>query len=310
MTTQNQLLLPKSTWAGLLSALLQKRTVKDYQFADDDLAVLRQLGYVKSDHSLTDVGIELCNLMHVRSDTEAASAINHDAVVSLPVTQALLQSLAGLDPITVEQARMSLIFTGADEKTVDSRLTNLLMILNENDVIKYNRKGRTIKLLVSAKRTSAPAHVYIDRTRPYSNDLRIREILRECHGSILWLDKYFQKEAFEWIFREATAENISSVRIISTVDDSGLDQLAIADYKRLKKELANKNISLEWRTFARSDAHDLHDRWVLDDENLCYNTPSIGSIKSGQRSELHRSPNHNDIKQIFEQYYQQSRPVM
>ena len=125
----------------------------------------------------------------------------------------------------------------------------------------------------------------------------------------MWLDKYFQKEAFEWLWREATAEKISSIRVISTVDTSGVDPLALADFKRLNKELRQKGIELDWRVLDRSKAHDFHDRWVLDGSGLCYNIPSIGSIKSGQRSELHASPNHKEVEQIFEQYYAQARLV-
>lgn len=306
----NQLLLPRSTWAGLLTALVEKRTDEDYSLLEDDAIILKELGFLDDTCRLSGLGVELCDLIHVRNDVEATSLITHKAVLALPVTQAMLQSLAGLSNITVAQARMSLIFAGVSEREVDKKLTNLLMILNENGVITYNRKGRSLKLLVTSKETPAPSHIYVDRSRPYSNDLRIREILRECHGSILWLDKYFQKEAFEWIFREATAENISCVRIISTVDEAVADQLAIADYKKLKKELGEKNISLEWVVLRRKETHDLHDRWILDDNDLCYNVPSVGTIRSGQRSELHRSPNHNEVRRIFDRYYDMARPVV
>lgn len=292
-----------------MDSLLKMRTVEGFAVTGSDLLFLVQLGFVRGNGSLTETGLELCDLIHVRKDMESVGSITHDAVTAVPAAQALLQSLAGLKDITVHQARMALIFAGLPEEEVDARLTNFLTILNSNGVITYNRKNRSVRLLVSPKHASAPSHIYVDRTRPYSNDLWIREVLRECSGSIMWLDKYFQKEAFEWIWREATADNISRIQIVSTVDDSGADQLAVADYKRLKKELEAKGVHVEWRVLKRSESHDFHDRWILDDTDLCYNLPSINSIKSGQRSELHRSPNHVEVQAMFAEYFAKAKAV-
>jgi hypothetical protein len=276
----------------------------------DDIEFLKQLGYVTEGGTLSTEGLNICTLIMVRNDLEAVAEIYHRDLLRLPATQVLLQALWGLKDITVEQAKMALIYAGAAQEVVNKRMTTFLAILNNNQIVVYSRKNRSIKLLVSPQnQLSLPEHVYIDRTRPYSNDLWIREILRSCKGSIMWLDKYFQKEAFEWLLREATAENINSVRIISTVDTSGVDALALADYKRLKKELGQKGIEMDWRVLDRKNAHDFHDRWILDGVELCYNIPSIGSIKSGQRSELHSSPNYSHIKEIFEQYYSSAQPV-
>ena len=298
----NQLLLPKATWSGLTGALLKLRTSQDAKLANDDQIFLEQIGLMK-DGTLSDTGAELCNLIHVRHDNSTADTITHDALQIAPATQALLQALIGVKDVTVDQARMALLFAGLAEAEADARLTNFLTILNANRVIVYNRKARSIQLLVSPKQSTAPSHIYVDRTRPYSNDLWIREVLRECQGSIKWLDKYFQKEAFEWIWREASADKISRIQIISTVGDEEVDALALADYKRLKKELGLKGITLEWKVLKRNESHDFHDRWIIDDNDLCYNVPSINSIKSGQRSELHRSPNYAKIQISFDQYF-------
>jgi len=307
----NHLLLPRSNWSVLNTGLLELRShpAQELVLSGDDLRFLEQIGLVDVDGHLSNTGQELCTLAHVRNDIAAVNAITHAILRDAPATQAMLQALSGLKEVSVSQARMALIFAGLDETDVDARLTNFLTILNAGKVIVYNRKARTIQLLVSPRQLAAPSHIYIDSSRPYSNDLWIREIIRECRGSIMWLDKYFQKEAFEWIWREANAENISQVRIISTVDDKGVDSVALADYRRLKKELAAKGIVIDWRVLKRRESHDFHDRWILDDDSLCYNLPSINSIKSGQRSELHRSPNRPEIKEIFEDYYSAAQPV-
>lgn len=307
MTTR--LLLPNSSWPNLLNKLLDGRTAGVVSSSEDDLLFLEQSGLIGVDRSLSAAGLELCELLYVRNDKEAAARITHSAVISVPATQALLQAVAGLKDISVDQIRMALVFAGLSEMEVEACLTNFLTILNANSVITYNRKSRSVKLLVSPKRAAPPEHVYVDHQRPYTNDLRIREVLRECRGSIKWIDKYFQKEGFEWIWREATAENISRIEIVSTIDDSGLDPLAVADYRRLKKELGLKGISVDWKVLDRSDSYSFHDRWVIDDNGLCYNLPSINSIKSGQKSELHRSPNFVEVTAIYTEYFEKAKPV-
>jgi hypothetical protein len=185
----NQLLLPKSSWSALTDLLLKLRTHKEYVASEVDLAFLRQLGYVDEANALTKAGINLCELIHVRHDTEKADQIVHADMQNLPVTQLLLQSLSGLKDITVDQARMCLLFAGVDEAEVDSCLTSFLTLLNTTNIVTYSRKNRSIRLLVSPRQSSAPAHIYVDKSRPYSNDLWIREIIRECQGSVMWLEQ-------------------------------------------------------------------------------------------------------------------------
>lgn len=307
----NHLILPKTKWQGLLDLLTQIKLGTGNPAHTEDVIFLQQLGYTAEDGSLTPKGLSICELMLVRNDSEAVAQINHQDLLQLPATQALLQALWGLEEASVEQARMALVFAGATNTDVEVGIINFLSILNANKIIIYNRKNRSIKLLVSPKAApTPPQHIYIDHSRPYSNDAWIREILRECRGAIMWLDKYFQKEAFEWLWREANAENITHIKIVSVANGGIVDRIALTDYKKLKKELNAKGIALEWRVLERTESHDFHDRWILDESELCYNIPSVGSIKSGQRSELHKSPNHGEVKEIFNQYYTAAKPVI
>ncbi len=307
----NQLILPKSSWRSLLGILTQIKLGTAQTVRAEDSALLQQLGYISHDMSLTPEGLVICTLALVRNDGEAVAQINQRDLLLLPATQALLQALWGLKDITVDQAKMALVFAGAAQAEVEERITNFLDILNANGIITYNRKNRSIKLLISPKEApAAPPHVYVDRSRPYSNEAWIRQILRECRGAILWLDKYFQKEAFEWLWREANAENITSIKIVSVAEGGKVDTLALTDYKKLKKELEPKGINLEWKVLERSESHDFHDRWVLDDGEVCYNLPSVGTIRSGQKSEFHKSPNHKQVAQTFNDYFTAARPVI
>ncbi len=126
----------------------------------------------------------------------------------------------------------------------------------------------------------------------------------------MWLDKYFQKEGFTWLWREADASNLHTIQIVSSSDGTTVDPVTKEDYKKLRKELAARSINLEWRTLKRNESHDFHDRWILDTNGMCYNIPSINSIKSGQRSELHKSPNGKDINEVFDSYFAAASPAI
>jgi hypothetical protein len=307
---KNQLLLPKSNWHTLIQIVRSIAVGETVSISQDDQHFLYQLGYITEvDNGLTEVGRHIANLILVRDDENGVYEITHNDVMELPATQAILQGLAGVDNISTDQVKMALVMAGMTVQEVDLRITNFLDVLNANSVISYSRKKRTVRLLVSPKESTAPSHIYIDRSRPYSNDMWVREILRECNGSILWLDKYFQKEAFEWLWREADSAKITKIRIVSTTDEKGLDAQTVIDYRHLSKELAAKGIDLEWRTILRKQAHDFHDRWIMDDVGLCFNVPSVHSIKSGQKSELHRSPSHGQLKAVFDNYFQSGTTV-
>jgi len=295
-----------------MRGLIQIKLNRDHNLSESDLQILNQLEYVDQDGQITPLGVELTRLEFVTKEFEKADAIHTRALTKLPVNQAILQSLWGVSGIDVDQVKNSLIYLDVEEDIVNKNAINLLNILNRFKVITYSKKHRSITLLespITVTDDTAPAHIYIDRTRPFANDYYIRSIIRSASGTLMWLDKYFQKEAFEWLFREADSSKITSIQIVSSVNDNLIDPLALADYKKLKKELSTRGISLEWRTLARSQSHDFHDRWLLDDNGLCYNIPSINSIKSGQRSELHKSPNSEIISATFKDYYNSATVV-
>lgn len=98
------------------------------------------------------------------------------------------------------------------------------------------------------------------------------------------MDKHFRKEGFEIIADGLPAETITSITIISGIENC--NERARSDYKLLKDELANRGIPLSWRSI--HDASFLskwHDRWLIAD-NLTYNIPPILSILKGQRADM------------------------
>lgn len=124
MAMNNQLILPKTNWRGLIDLLMQLKLGTGQPARAEDLAFLRQLGYIDGDSALSPEGLTICTLFLVRNDGAAVAQINHRDLLLLPATQALLQALWGLKDITVEQIKMALVFAGATQAEVDSSMVN------------------------------------------------------------------------------------------------------------------------------------------------------------------------------------------
>lgn len=293
------MIIPKHSWGDLTGGLLAVRSGALINSLPESLRdELREFGYIHRS-GLTVTGNDLAVQKFVRADEEAVRDIHCHALMNLAATQAVLQAIWGLSNISVDQVRTALIFAGADEVNLKSNLVSFLSMLNTFQIITYSRKFRTVvPLTPPANQDEVPAHVFIDPKRPYSNNFWIRQIISECRGGMIWIDKYFDKSAFEWIWRQANAENITQIDIISVRPSDGIDTTTESDYRKLVKELMHRGIALEWRLVDKSKSHLVHDRWIIDSTDICYNLPSTSTIRSGQASELLRSSSHADVAKL------------
>ena len=294
------MLIPKTDWNSLTDSLLK------YKIGNDSVGVpsgvvaeLEAYNYISND-KLTDDGENLLTQHFIRKNDSVVRALHVSKLIELSATQALLQAIWGLSDVDVDQVKHALTFAGASPDEVNKSVTHFLAILNQFDIVTYSKKLRTVKPLISPMDTDrVPAHVFVDSKRPYANSFWIRKIIAECQGSLYWIDKYFDKSAIEWLWREATSERISHIVIISSPPGGEIDKTTITDYRKLVKELSNRGINMEWRILPKDKSHLIHDRWMLDDKDLCFNLPSTGTINSGQSSELLRSDNHDTVLALF-----------
>lgn len=291
------MLIPTKTWSEITESLMQIRT--GVAIPSQSVRVELEAFHYTEKGQLTPLGESVLLQHFVRKEDRAVMTIHQEKLLSLAATQALLQAVWGLKDITVDQAFHAIILAGADWTTLEKTITKFLDVLNAFGVIVYSKRLRKIKPLISPiASANIPEHVFINKDRPFSNDYWMRQIIADCRQSITWIDKYFDKSAFEWIWREAKADNISTVTVISARTDGGIDATTLADYHRLKKELANREITLDWRLLPKTEAHLIHDRWIIDGKDLCYNLPSTSTVRSGQSSELLRSKNHKEVRTL------------
>jgi len=115
---------------------------------------------------------------------------------------------------------------------------------------------------------------------PFSNLLRLREVLRACKDYIWWLDKHFHPKGLELLVAEVEPGRISEIRILSS--RANLDDAATRDFKRFCDELKKKGVVAEWRL---DELHEVHDRFIISRDS-CHNVPPVKALFSGAWSEI------------------------
>jgi len=288
----------------------ESRSVNRHELGDD-YEFWEELGVFNSTApgELSDKGRALFESLYIRSDGEEINILRQ-LLLSFPPTIAIQQYLWGVANVTVEQVLTVLKTTGFWFYESREPLTHFLDFLNYTGIITYNKKTRTVKILISPDAPRVPKNIFVDPARPFSNILWIKRVLSECKGSIYWLDKHFQKEALEWLWAVADASKIGEIRILSLdMGDKNLGSDARKYYKRFKQEMSNKGITVTWAVIDSALIKDTHDRWIIDGKGYLRNIPNVNAISSGQRSEMNYSDNYDKALKAFNDYWSKSIEV-
>jgi len=128
---------------------------------------------------------------------------------------------------------------------------------------------------------------------PYSNVLKLRQLLRESEEYIWWADLHFPARGLEELIASIDPALVREVRILS--GPANVDPRAKHDFTRFREELSNKGIAAEWRILREFS----HDRFIIN-KNVCYNVPPLNSWLRGQYSEISQTPNEPPFKQWWE----------
>lgn len=309
-----QVMLPTHPWSQIkpfIKAIGEGKLISRFDLGDE-YEFLCDLGIIDAINTgeLTDSGKVLFEAIFIRRDSVEEEKILQGLLIDFRPTGAIQQYLWGVSDITPDQVLTVLKTTGFWIFEDNKLLTHYLDLLNFAKIIKYDRKNRKIVILVSPDVAKVPRSVYIDPARPYGNVYWAKRLLAECEGFIYWLDKHFMKEAFDWIYAIADANKVNDVKILSLdLSEANLNKQAKKDYKRLKDELAQKEILLEWRTIDVNKMKDSHDRWIVDGKGNAWNIPNVNAILAGQRSELNRSDNYDQIIKAFNNYWNLAQEV-
>jgi hypothetical protein len=134
-----------------------------------------------------------------------------------------------------------------------------------------------------------PATAYVvDMSRPFSNLLAIRQLVRNARGCLRWYERDLPTRVLEIIAGEIGSSRLTSVRLLSGDLERFRGNEAAPgkvrkDLRRLKSELEEVGIPIEWRELKTDSVP--HDRVLVSDAGA-FNVPPLNTLLKGDTSEI------------------------
>lgn len=264
---------------------------------------LESLDLVDKQGQLTARGKELFTALFIAPNPVTAADAMRSALLQNTETLAICQALYGVPNVGKQNAESVLRAQHLSEGLTDRSLGTLLTILSLFGVISYKR-GQIEILEPPISEGVVPASVFISRDTPFSNTLWLTRVLRECSGHIYWFDKHFQPGGLEIIADAADGNRVSDIRVLSLKLDDNSSSKTRKKYQALQRELQGKGIAFEWRFIDSTLVRSVHDRWIIGDATA-RNVPDVGTVLSGNYSEIAKSEHADRLNLEFEQYWTQ-----
>ena len=118
---------------------------------------------------------------------------------------------------------------------------------------------------------------------PFTNEMNIREIVRQSDSYVHWFDKYFTRKGLEFLADEIDPDEVDEIKILTGTAQT--DHSLRGDFEKFKEEMEEKDVEAGMRVLSGDTAHEIHDRWLIA-ENQVYNIPSINTIGRNQYAEI------------------------
>lgn len=247
---------------------------------------------------LTSRGKEYYIQMFIKNNEVEAKKILSEALKLHPAIILISQILSGsknIKRINIYNLLKHHNFGFDFPKEVE--LNNFLEILNFGNIISYNKNTRDVKVLWQQEAESLSAHQFISPDTPFSNIKRLKDIIKSLKGTVYWIDKHFDKKAFDILVDSVDASKINNFIIVS--GEANKTQSAVNEFLKLKGELHNKGTNIEWKIITDQNIlSSFHDRWLCDSKDA-WNIPPVNSIFKGQESEMLRTSNKPNINKLL-----------
>ncbi len=286
---------------------VQLRSAGERRLSDgSDADFLLELGLLNSESRLTELGQAYFEGAFVNKDETTLVVVMQTALRDYRPAEALSQRLFGVPNVdkTVVESVLRNVGLGAD--LTDRKLGTLLVLLDRFEVIRYVRnKGDVTVLIPPLSGGQVPSTIFLSRETPFSNVMWLGRVLKQCSGHIFWLDKHFQPAGLEALADVADGNQISEVRILSLKLLDNSTPKAMKAYRALRNELLQRGIELEWRFIDSTLVRDAHDRWIIG-ATSAYNVPDVGTVMSGNKSEMSASGSAERLNTDFEDYWSKS----
>jgi hypothetical protein len=218
-----------------------------------------------------------CNNQEFEADEIIRKLLEKSAPVRL-----LIQVFWGQKRISKENIQKLLAHRGLIDS--DANIGNFLAILNKFRIITYDKKNNSIKIIAEPYEIEEKKDYFVDKTKPYSNMLKLKKMIQESKQYIYWFEKHFSIKIYEYLSVNTDGSKIKEVRILTGPEH--IDLTTRDEFKRLQEELLNKKIDIRHRIILNKDLlNSIHGRWFLTSD-VKYKIPPINTLLQGQTDEI------------------------
>ncbi len=134
--------------------------------------------------------------------------------------------------------------------------------------------------------TTEPKEAYLDPSRPFTNELALRKVLRSLTGDVLWYEQHMSRKSLELLSEEIDKDNVSRIRLLS--GPAHADEKARRAFRRFAEEMQNLNIEATWRVLPTELAQPIHARVIFSDAGS-WELPPVNLLLMGTVDSIHPS---------------------
>ena len=298
-------MLPSKSWPSYEQVILSigEHRVKVTRDTADDNRFLGALGFVSATTppALTLLGHKYFHARFIDEDLAAAGAILLEQLLEVYApAQLITQVLANRPSVPRSTAETVLRSQGVVAAISDRQLGSLLALMHSAGAIEYSKHLGTFRVLATPLlNADLPSSIFVSKETPWSNRRWLHRLIAESYDHIYWLDKHWLPAGIDIIGEAADGSRLNTIRILSLELPENATRAAKRSYRDLGHELKQRGIDFEWRFLESQKFRGTHDRWIVS-RGRAWNVPNLNAILSGQNSELIRSANESDLREVFE----------
>lgn len=127
---------------------------------------------------------------------------------------------------------------------------------------------------------------YLDPSRPFTNELALRKVIRGLSGRVLWYEQHMSRKNLEPLIEEINPELVDEIRLLS--GPAQVTEKVKRAFGSFATELQNNCVHAEWRVLPAEAARAFHARVLFDDVSA-WELPPLNSLYKGTVDSIHMS---------------------
>ncbi|MDD3175133.1 MAG: hypothetical protein PHU51_01500 [Candidatus Nanoarchaeia archaeon] len=179
-----------------------------------------------------------------------------------------------------------------------------LSLLNKFEIITYSKKHNTVKINTESIDISESKDYIVSPQTPYSNLMKIKQMISEGNEEICWFEKHFSPKMYELLASYSNCSRINKINLLTGYNQ--ITDVTRNEFKRLKQELSHKEISIDHKILLdKTTINTIHGRWFISKDKV-FNIPPINTVLQGQVDEIILRKSKPD----FESWWKQSKNII